>query len=100
MPYNLWSLASPLTKSLPSYLLGINIRQKSKELVELIQDDERLREERRKARKNKDKYIGLAGAFCTEIGALLGIVKQGRMNGGLCYTLLGRRIDFIIVILD
>jgi len=40
---------------------GINIRQKSKELVEMVQDDDRLREERRKARQNKDKYIGLAG---------------------------------------
>ena len=53
------SFASLLTYS--NFFSGINIRQKSKELVELIQDDERLREERRKARKNKDKYIGLAG---------------------------------------
>lgn len=40
---------------------GINVAQKAKELVELLQDSERLREERKKARKAKDKYIGLAG---------------------------------------
>ena len=55
-PFGLIALI-PLILSIP----GINIRQKSKELVELVQDDDRLREERRKARKNKDKYIGLAG---------------------------------------
>ncbi|KAL2089129.1 hypothetical protein ACEWY4_016028 [Coilia grayii] len=46
---------------------GVNVRQKVKELVELVQDDERLREERKKAKKNKDKYIGVssdnAGGF-------------------------------------
>ncbi|OCT88151.1 hypothetical protein XELAEV_180167809mg, partial [Xenopus laevis] len=46
---------------------GINIRQKVKEMVEFIQDDDRLREERKKAKKNKDKYIGVssegAGGF-------------------------------------
>jgi len=41
---------------------GINIRQKTKDLVELIQDDERLRDERKKAKKNKDKYIGVASS--------------------------------------
>lgn len=40
---------------------GINVRQKVKDLLEFIQDDERLREERRKAKKNKDKFIGLSG---------------------------------------
>uniref|UniRef100_A0A8C8VLI4 Clathrin interactor 1 n=1 Tax=Pelusios castaneus TaxID=367368 RepID=A0A8C8VLI4_9SAUR len=46
---------------------GINIRQKVKEMVEFAQDDDRLREERKKAKKNKDKYIGVssdaAGGF-------------------------------------
>ncbi|XP_075066255.1 clathrin interactor 1 isoform X2 [Mixophyes fleayi] len=46
---------------------GINIRQKVKEMVEFVQDDDRLREERKKAKKNKDKYIGVssdsAGGF-------------------------------------
>ncbi|XP_050430490.1 uncharacterized protein LOC126839297 isoform X2 [Adelges cooleyi] len=39
---------------------GINIRHKVKELIDFIQDDDKLREERKKAKKNKDKYIGLS----------------------------------------
>jgi hypothetical protein len=39
---------------------GVNIRHKVKELIEFIQDDDRLREERKKAKKNKDKYIGMS----------------------------------------
>lgn len=31
-----------------------------KELVEFAQDDDRLREERKKAKKNKDKYVGVS----------------------------------------
>ena len=30
--------------------------------MDLIQDDDRLREERKKAKKNKDKYIGVEGS--------------------------------------
>ena len=36
-----------------------SVRQKTKDLMEFIQDDERLREERKKAKKNKDKYTGM-----------------------------------------
>ncbi|XP_054890227.1 clathrin interactor 1a isoform X2 [Poeciliopsis prolifica] len=39
---------------------GVNVRQKVKELIEFVQDDDRLREERKKAKKNKDKYIGVS----------------------------------------
>ena len=39
---------------------GINVRHKVRELIEFIQDDDRLREERKKAKKNKDKYVGLS----------------------------------------
>ncbi|XP_034037075.1 clathrin interactor 1a isoform X2 [Thalassophryne amazonica] len=39
---------------------GTNVRQKVKDLVEFVQDDERLREERKKAKKNRDKYIGVS----------------------------------------
>ncbi|XP_075712207.1 clathrin interactor 1 [Rhinoderma darwinii] len=39
---------------------GVNIRQKVKEMVEFVQDDDRLREERKKAKKNKDKYVGVS----------------------------------------
>lgn len=37
-----------------------NYRHKVKELIEFIQDDEKLREERKKAKKNKDKFIGMS----------------------------------------
>ncbi|XP_013397811.1 clathrin interactor 1 isoform X2 [Lingula anatina] len=40
---------------------GINVRQKTKDLLDFIQDDDRLREERKKAKKNKDKYTGISG---------------------------------------
>lgn len=39
---------------------GVNVRHKVKELIDFIQDDEKLREERKKAKKNKDKYIGMS----------------------------------------
>ncbi len=39
---------------------GVNVRQKVKEMMELVQDDDRLREERKKAKKNRDKYIGVS----------------------------------------
>lgn len=39
---------------------GINIRHKVRELIDFIQDDDKLRDERKKAKKNKDKYIGEA----------------------------------------
>lgn len=39
---------------------GINVRLRVKQLIEFIQDDDILREERKKAKKNRDKYIGVA----------------------------------------
>lgn len=39
---------------------GINVRHKVRELIDFIQDDDRLRDERKKAKKNKDKYIGMS----------------------------------------
>ncbi|BFY98603.1 hypothetical protein BsWGS_01649 [Bradybaena similaris] len=39
---------------------GLNVRHKVKELLDFIQDDERLREERKKAKKTKDKYVGVS----------------------------------------
>ncbi|TRY74511.1 hypothetical protein TCAL_00759 [Tigriopus californicus] len=39
---------------------GVNIRHKVTDLLDFIQDDDRLRDERKKAKKNKDKYIGMS----------------------------------------
>lgn len=40
--------------------MSFSTRHKVKELIEFIQDDEKLREERKKAKKNKDKYVGMS----------------------------------------
>ncbi|KAG5636389.1 hypothetical protein H0H81_008223 [Sphagnurus paluster] len=37
---------------------GINVRNRSREIVELLSDVEKIRAERRKAKANKNKYIG------------------------------------------
>uniref|UniRef100_A0A1L8DF86 Putative equilibrative nucleoside transporter protein n=1 Tax=Nyssomyia neivai TaxID=330878 RepID=A0A1L8DF86_9DIPT len=39
---------------------GINVRHKVRELIDFIQDDDKVRDERKKAKKNKDKYIGMS----------------------------------------
>lgn len=39
---------------------GANVRIRVKQLIEFIQDDDALREERKKAKKNRDKYTGVA----------------------------------------
>ena len=39
---------------------GINVRHRVKALIDFIQDDDKLREERKKAKKTKDKFIGVA----------------------------------------
>ena len=39
---------------------GINVRQKSKEIRDLIMDDDLLREERKKASATKNKFVGLS----------------------------------------
>lgn len=39
---------------------GVNVRIRVKQLIEFIQDDDVLREERKKAKKNRDKYVGVA----------------------------------------
>ncbi|KAF6209130.1 hypothetical protein GE061_014874 [Apolygus lucorum] len=57
---------------------GINIRHKVKELIDFIQDDDKLREERKKAKKNKDKYIGLS----SDAMGLKGIGERWENSGG------------------
>ena len=49
---------------------GINVRNRSKELSELLSDVDRIRQERRKARQNKNKYQGVGnGDFVPGSGA-------------------------------
>ncbi|XP_045539833.1 telomere length regulation protein TEL2 homolog [Papilio machaon] len=56
---------------------GINVRHKVRELIDFIQDDEKLREERKKAKKNKDKYIGMSSE-----AAVMGVRSGGGGGGG------------------
>ena len=56
------------------------MRQKVKEMVEFVQDDDRLREERKKAKKNKDKYIGVSS---DSRGGAGGAVCGGPAGGSL-----------------
>jgi hypothetical protein len=39
---------------------GLNIRHKVTDMLDFIQDDDRLRDERKKSKKNKDKYVGMS----------------------------------------
>lgn len=54
---------------------GINVRHKVRELIDFIQDDDKLREERKKAKKNKDKYIGMSSEA-------MGGMRYGGSGGG------------------
>lgn len=51
---------------------GINVRNRAKELTELLGDVERIRAERKKARANKSKYSGVEG----------GSSRMGGFSGG------------------
>ena len=39
---------------------GINVRHKAKSLIDMIQDDEKVRMERKKAKQFKDKFTGVS----------------------------------------
>jgi hypothetical protein len=36
------------------------VRHKVKEIIEFVQDDDRVRDERKKAKANRDKYVGVS----------------------------------------
>ena len=36
------------------------VRHKVKEIIDIIQDDTRLRDERKRAKANRDKYVGMS----------------------------------------
>src|SRR5690606_37422580 len=55
---------------------GINVRNRAKELADLLQDVEKIRSERKKARANRSKYGGLEG------GAGFGSGGYGGFAGG------------------
>lgn len=57
---------------------GINVRNRSKELAELLSDVERIRAERKKARATRNKYSGVEGGMGVGMGGSMG----GSMSGG------------------
>lgn len=57
---------------------GINVRNRSKELVELLSDVDKIRTERKKARSNRQKYGGYEGGGG---GGLSAGMSSGRMGG-------------------
>ena len=55
---------------------GVNVRNRSKELAELLGDVDRIRTERKKARSNRNKFGGVEG------GAMSGGLSSGSRYGG------------------
>lgn len=51
---------------------GVNVRNRAKELTDLLSDVDRIRQERKKARANKQKYTGVEG----------GASRMGGFSGG------------------
>ena len=66
---------------------GINVRNRAKELADLLSDVERIRSERKKARGNKQKYTGVeggmsfGGGFSGGSGSGSGSGSGGRFGG-------------------
>ena len=50
----------PPSPSLIIIIFYLLVRQKSKEIISFLQDDERLREARKNARKTRDKFVGIS----------------------------------------
>ena len=56
---------------------GINVRNRAKELAELLSDVDRIRSERKKARSNRNKFGGVEGG-----GGMSGGLSSGSRYGG------------------
>ncbi|KAJ2486019.1 Epsin-3, clathrin recruitment and traffic between the Golgi and endosome [Coemansia sp. RSA 2320] len=56
---------------------GINVRQRSRELVDLVQNSDRVRDERQRAKDNRNKYSGISND-----AAMVGFGSGGISSGG------------------
>ena len=56
---------------------GINVRNRSKELTDLLSDVDKIRSERKKARQTRNKYTGVEGG----VGVGIGSGSSGRYGG-------------------
>jgi len=60
---------------------GINVRNRSKELTDLLSDVDKIRSERKKARATRNKYQGVEGGAGAGIGLSGSTVTGGRSGG-------------------
>ena len=59
-------IGSMLSFAIPVFCQGVNVREKAKQLVTLLKDEERLREERIHALKTKEKMAQTSsGEMCS-----------------------------------
>jgi epsin len=61
---------------------GVNVRNRAKELAELLSDVDKIRAERKKARQTKNKYIGVEGGLSGGFSNTPGSRSSGGRFGG------------------
>lgn len=61
---------------------GINVRNRSKELVDLLSDVDKIRAERKKSRTTRNKYTGVEGGVGVGVGSSSGYGGFGSETGG------------------
>jgi ENTH domain len=61
---------------------GLGVREKSKQLIEILGDDERIREERQKARKLREKFGGNQGGGVSSANKYSGYGNDNWNSGG------------------
>ena len=63
-----------ITSSHLFFVIFYTVRHKVKDLVELVQDDDRLKQERKRSKKNRDKYKGVSSEDYTRNYSMLSFV--------------------------
>src|ERR1700759_723008 len=61
---------------------GINVRNRSKELTELLSDVDKIRSERKKSRQTRNKYSGVQGGIGVGVGSSSRYGGFGGETGG------------------
>lgn len=70
------------TRTLTDAVSPSAVREKSKQLIDLLKDNELIREEREKARKLRDKYVGLGSGGGFSGGGYSGGYGGSYSSGG------------------
>lgn len=58
------------------------VRERAKQVIDLLQDDKRIRQEREKAKSNRDKYVGVGNEGGSRYGGFEGGGYGGGSGGG------------------